>query len=118
MKATLIAVTQSDRPKSLLVTGSNLLLDVTCSDAGYCYMCKFKDITFFKFRGLCENLQKIIDRRYLIDTEILSNDLEKGIVWTGFKKSRIMLNPATNRWIVTSLFNDDPIITLSNEVCD
>ena len=100
----------------LAESASNLIFDDTCSVDKYCFMCKFEDITFFKFRGLCENLQEKIDRRYLIDTEILMNNLQKGIVWTGFKKSRIMLDPDTNRWKVTSLFSEEPIITLATEV--
>ena len=101
---------------SLEESSSNFIYDETCSQSMNCYMCKFEDITFFKFRGLCQNLQERIDRRYLIDTEILMTNLQKGIVWTGFKKSRIMLDPVLNRWKVVSLFNEDPIITLANEV--
>ena len=98
------------------VTGNNLLYDLTCSDFTFCYMCRFEDITFFKFRGLCENLEEMMDQRYLIDTEILITTLEKGIVFTGFKRSRIMLDKELNRWKVTSLFDETPIITLAFEV--
>ena len=98
------------------LTGRNLLYDLTCSEASYCYMCKFEDITFFKFRGLCENLEEKMDQRYLIDTEVLVNSLDKGIVFTGFKRSRIMLDKKLNRWKVTSLFDETPIITLAFEV--
>ena len=98
------------------VAGTNLLYDLTCSDFTYCYMCRFEDITFFKFRGLCENLEEMMDQRYLIDTEILITTLEKGIVFTGFKRSRIMLDKELNRWKVTSLFDETPIITLAFEV--
>ena len=98
------------------VTGNNLLYDLSCNEFSYCYMCRFEDITFFKFRGLCENLEEMMDQRYLIDTEILVNSLEKGIVFTGFKRSRIMLDTTLNRWKVTSLFDETPIITLAFEV--
>ena len=98
------------------VTGNNLLYDLTCSDSTLCYMCRFEDITFFKFRGLCENLEEMMDQRYLIDTEILVTTLEKGIVFTGFKRSRIMLDTGMNRWKVTSMFDETPIITLAFEV--
>ena len=98
------------------LTGANLLYDLTCSTSSYCYMCKFEDITFFKFRGLCENLEEKMDQRYLIDTEILLNTLDKGIVFTGFKRTRIMLDTKMNRWKVTSLFDEVPIITLAFEV--
>ena len=50
------------------VTGNNLLYDLTCSEFTFCYMCRFEDITFFKFRGLCENLEEMMDKRYHIDT--------------------------------------------------
>ena len=92
------------------------MFDFTCSDSTLCSMCRFEDIMFFKFRGLCENLEEMIDKRYFIDTEILVKKLEKGIVFTGFKRSRIMLDKETKRWKVTSLFDETPIITLAFEV--
>jgi len=97
------------------VSGGNLLYDLPCTETSYCYMCRFEDITFFKFRGLCENLEDEMDQRYLIDTEVMVNSLEQGIVFTGYKRSRIMLDKTLNRWKVTSLFDEIPIITLAFE---
>ena len=61
-------------------------------------------------------LEEMIDQRFLIDTEILLTSLEKGIVFTGFKRSIIMLATTLNRWKVTSIFDETPIITLAFEV--
>ena len=44
------------------------------------------------------------------------NNLDKGIIWTGFNKSWIMLDKVTNKWKVTSLSSETPLLTLANEV--
>jgi hypothetical protein len=65
--------------------------------------------------GACRHLQKIIDVEYIIDMEQASENIEKGIVFKGFVKSKIMLDKKLNRWKITSLDDDEAILVMSDQ---
>ena len=99
-----------------LVENDHRVFDSDCTQSQYCFMCEFEDITYFNIRGLCSNLKNILDISYLVDMEKVSQDIEKGVTWTGYRQSRIMLNKSLNRWTITSLSDTRPILTLANKV--
>ena len=90
--------------------------DSDCVESDYCYICDFEDITFFNFRGLCRNLHSVLDLEYLVNMEEVEDNLQQGVVWTGYRKSRIMFDRNLTRWKITSLDNEAPILILSQEV--
>jgi len=94
---------------------SPYVYDVDCIQKNQCYMCEFEDITYFSIRGLCNNLKSSLDLLYLVDMEKVSQNIEKGVVWTGYRKSRIMFDRELNRWKVTSLDDNIPILTLASK---
>ena len=101
---------------SVQIGDSPYVYDDDCIQEGYCYMCEFEDITYFNIRGLCSNLKSILDLSYLVDMEKVSEDIGRGIIWTGYRKSRILFNKTLDRWVVTSLDDENPILTLANKV--
>ena len=105
-----------ERCTGVEIGGSHFVYDLDCVEKNLCYMCEFEDITYFNIRGFCSNLQNILDLNYLVDMERVSQDLGKGVIWTGYEKSRIMFNKKLKRWTITSLENEIPILTLANEV--
>ena len=45
---------------------SPLVYDADCYTSDYCFMCEFADITYFNIRGLCDNLNSILDKIELL----------------------------------------------------
>ena len=95
---------------------SPFIYDIDCHTPHYCFMCEFEDITKFTIRGLCNNLDHILDIQYLVDMDRVRQNLDKGIIWTGYSHSRIMFNKTLQRWTITSLSDARPILTLVNKV--
>ena len=98
------------------IGNSYKVYDSDCRRSDYCYMCEFEDITYFNMRGLCSNLNNILDSSYLVDMDKVSQNIGEGVIWTGFKRSRIMFNKVLDRWTITSLYDEIPILTLKNKV--
>ena len=46
----------------------------------------------------------------------MKSNIEDGIEFTGYEKSRILLDPVTQRWTVTSLQTGETLLTLQSEV--
>ena len=100
-----------------IIIGENIgIFDDDCKTSNYCYMCEFEDITYFNIRGLCSNLKNILDSSYLVDMEKVSQNIGQGVIWTGYRKSNILFNKTLNRWTITPLGINSPILTLANEV--
>ena len=93
-----------------------LLFDADCHVPRYCFLCEFEDITNFNIRGLCSNLEKILDIKYLVDMDRVKQYIDKGVIWTGYLQSRIVFNKTLERWTITSLFDSLPILTLATKV--
>ena len=94
------------------------IYDNDCITSDYCYMCEFEDITYFNMRGLCSNLNNILDLSYLVDMDKVSQDIGEGVIWTGYERSRIMFNKTLDRWTITALADTTPILTLANKVAE
>ena len=105
------------RHGGVISLGENLhIYDIDCHTSQYCFMCEFEDITKFTIRGLCSNLDNILDIQYLVDMDKVSQSIDKGIIWTGYRQSRILFNKTLQRWTITSLSDARPILTLVNKV--
>ena len=98
------------------IGASPLAYDADCIKPNNCFMCEFEDITYFNMRGLCSKLDNILDIQYLVDMDKVSQDIDKGVIWTGYRQSRIMFNKILDRWTITSLSDTRPILTLANKV--
>ena len=46
----------------------------------------------------------------------VKSNIEDGIEFTGYERSRILLDPVTQRWTVTSLQTGEILLTLQSEV--
>ena len=66
----------------------------------------------------------VLDSDYVIDTESLKNNIEDGITFLGTegtKRTKIVLDPSTNRWTVIDkdgdkiMYLDDQVSQQSNE---
>ena len=64
---------------------------------------------------MCQELQKKVDYSYVLDMETADN--KKGLVFTGFTKTLMLLHKKTNRWSIISLDDESVIMELSAEVC-
>ena len=64
---------------------------------------------------MCQYLQDILDVEYVVDMEKTSSDINAGIVFTGFSKSKIVLDKTLKRWTITSLDNDTAILVMMDK---
>ena len=64
---------------------------------------------------MCQELQKKVDAAYVLDMETADN--KRGLVFTGFTKTLMLLHKRTNRWSIISLDDESVIMELSAEVC-
>ena len=69
----------------------------------------------FSLLGACSHLQDIVDVQYIVDMEKNSEDIGNGIVFYGFKKTKILLDKSSNRWKVLSLDNNTEILVLADK---
>lgn len=65
-------------------------------------------------RGLCEGLESKVDNLFVVDMETSNNN--RGLVFTGFTKTMMMLDQETDRWTVKSLDDGSVIMELDTEV--
>ena len=68
----------------------------------------------FSILGACSHLQDIVDVQYIVDMEKISEDIQ-GIVFYGFKKTKILLDKSSNRWQVVSLDNNTKILEMADK---
>ena len=71
---------------------------------------RFTGITYFYLRGLCAGLKNKVDSQFVVDMDTADN--KDGLVFTGFKKTMLLLNQKTNRWNIVSLDDGSVIIEL------
>ena len=76
---------------------------------------EFQVITNFIFLGACLHLQDMIDVEYIVDMEDLRDNVNSGIVFTGFKKSKIVLDKSIDRWKVVLLDNNTEILVMADK---
>ena len=65
--------------------------------------------------GACLHLQDMIDVEYIVDMEDLRDNVNSGIVFTGFKKSKIVLDKSIDRWKVVLLDNNTEILVMTDK---
>ena len=80
------------------------------------FTCRFDKITYFNMRGLCTSLYDLMDGGFVADMESIKRNNDKGIEFTGYTKSKIILNKETNRWNVVSLVDGSSIMYLDFKV--
>ena len=57
----------------------------------------------------------MIDVQYIVDMEELRDNVNGGIVFTGFKKSKIVLDKSIDRWKVVLLDNETTILVMADK---
>ena len=69
----------------------------------------------FSLLGACSHLQDIVDVQYIVDMEKNSEDIGNGIVFYGFKKTKILLDKSSNRWKIVAFDNDTTILEMADK---
>ena len=77
-------------------------------------LCRFNGITSFVLRGLCPELEAKVDNFFVVDMDTADN--KKGLVFTGFTKTMMLLDQGSERWTVISLDDGSVIMELDSEV--
>ena len=67
-------------------------------------------------RGMCDELYKILDNGYLADMDTIKRNIDKGIEFIGYTKTKIVLDKKSNRWGVVSLKDGSTLLSLDSEV--
>ena len=89
--------------------------DIECSQSLH-HICRVRKITLFKIRGLCKNLERTIDTNYFVNFEENINNVYKDLVWTGYSKSKIVLDKRMKRWKIMSVKNESTLFSAANQV--
>ena len=79
-------------------------------------LCRFNGITYFVLRGLCPELEDKVDNSFVVDMDTADN--KRGLVFTGFTKTMMLLDPESERWTVISLDDGSVIMELDSEVIE
>ena len=77
---------------------------------------RFEKIDYFWVRGVCKELSKILDDGYIADMETIKRHIDRGIEFTGYVKTKMVLDEETNRWTVVSLRDGSKLMSLDSEV--
>ena len=65
---------------------------------------------------MCDELYKLIDYGFVVDMQTVKRNIDKGIEFTGYTRSKMILDKELNRWTVVSLVNESKIMSLESEV--
>ena len=74
---------------------------------------RFEEVKHFILRGLCKRLEKLMDVEYVVD---MGTAGQKGIIFSGQTKTKIVLDINSNRWSVVSIKDESVIMELVLEV--
>ena len=77
---------------------------------------RFETTSFIGIRGSCDGLDNIIDSGFLLDVDTIKRNVDKGIEFVGYTKTKLVLDKETNRWSVISLKDGSKIMSLDSEV--
>ena len=112
----------------------SLLHDLRCKDEGYCYVCRsysktlyllmfcklflprFDEVSYMWFRGSCDGLDAVMDNDFLLDADNAKRNVDKGVEFTGFTRSKLVLDQESERWSVVSIADGTKIISLDTKV--
>ena len=61
-------------------------------------------------------MYKFIDYGFVVDMQTVKRNIDKGIEFTGYTRSKMILDKELNRWTVVSLVNESKIMSLESEV--
>ena len=67
-------------------------------------------------RGWCDGLSEVIDGGFLLDAESIKRNLDNGVEFSGYTKTKMVLDEQTEKWSVVSIQDGSKIITLDTEV--
>ena len=77
---------------------------------------RFEKITYFSIRGRCDELYDVMDAGFVADMETIKRNIDNGIEFTGYTKTKIVLDKKSNRWTVLSVKDGSTVISLDTEV--
>ena len=77
---------------------------------------RFTEITYFTLRGICLELDKLVDLIFIVDLGAIERDPKIGIELIGASKAKIVLDKKINRWTIISLKDGSVILSLDSEV--
>ena len=78
------------------------------------YVFSFTGITYFSLAGMCKGLSKKVDTQFVLDMETAVD--KRGLVFTGFRKTMMVLDVKINRWSIISMDDHSVIMKLDVEV--
>ena len=67
-------------------------------------------------RGLCEELERIVDDKFIVDIETVDRNPKQGVEFIGNTKTKIILDKKSDRWTAVSLKDESVIMTLDTRV--
>ena len=67
-------------------------------------------------RGTCDELHDIIDEGYITDMETIKRNIDKGVEFTGYTKTKMIIDKETKKWAVVSLKDGSTFISLDSQV--
>ena len=68
------------------------------------------------FRGSCDGLDAVMDNDFLLDADNAKRNVDKGVEFTGFTRSKLVLDQESERWSVVSIADGTKIISLDTKV--
>ena len=68
------------------------------------------------FRGSCDGLDAVMDNGFLLDADNAKRNVDKGVEFTGWTKSKLVLDQDSDRWSVVSITDGSKIISLDTKV--
>ena len=60
-------------------------------------------------------MEELIDINYIVDFELASRNIDDGIIFTGFTKTRILFDTTVERWKITLLEDNDALMTMTDK---
>jgi hypothetical protein len=67
-------------------------------------------------RGSCDELESKIDYGFLVDMDNIKRNIDKGIEFTGYTKTKIILDKKSKKWTVVLLKDGSTVMSLDSEV--
>ena len=80
----------------------------------FLHIFSFTGVTYFTLAGLCDGLDEKVDDTFVLDMKTADN--KKGLVFTGFTNTMMLLNQETSRWSIVSMEDESVIMELVEEV--
>ena len=80
------------------------------------FVYRFEEVSYMSFRGSCDGLDAVMDNGFLLDADNARRNVDKGVEFTGWTKSKLVLDQDSDRWSVVSITDGSKIISLDTKV--